>query len=90
MPAAIRPRGRIVATTMVGEEVLISQEWLTGASVTITITSVGTLAEVAEVLAIHADRPFRTLVEPIPLEDALDALAVLQKGEANRRFVIPF
>ena len=87
---AIRPRGRIIAAAMVGEEVPISQEWLTGTGVTITGTSVGTLAEMAEVLAIHADRPLQTLVEPIPLEDASDALATLQKGEANGRFVIRF
>jgi propanol-preferring alcohol dehydrogenase len=90
MVAAIRPRGRIVAAALVSEPVPLSQEWLTGTGVTITGTSVGTRAEMREVVAMHAESPLENELAIIDLEHASDALLALEEGRAKGRFVIKF
>ncbi|MCB1448039.1 MAG: alcohol dehydrogenase catalytic domain-containing protein [Rhizobiaceae bacterium] len=90
MIACIRPRGRIVAAALVSEPVPLSQEWLTGTGVTITGTSVGTRREMSEVVALHARQPLRNPIEEIGLEDASQALEMLESGRANGRYVIRF
>lgn len=90
MTSAIRPRGRIVAAALVSEPVPLSQEWLTGTGVTITGTSVGTRKEMAEVVALHAERPLLNPIEEIELERASEALDMLKTGRAKGRYVIRF
>nr|WP_316652524.1 alcohol dehydrogenase catalytic domain-containing protein [uncultured Gellertiella sp.] len=88
--AAIRPRGRIVAAAIVAEPVPLSQEWLTGSGVTITGTSVGTRAEMEDVVRIHTVRPLENPVIEIGLEEATAALSALDGGTARGRYVIRF
>ncbi len=85
MTAAVRPLGRIVAAAMVSEPVPLDQEWLTYTGVTVTGTSVGTRAQMARLLALHAERPFRAEVATVPLEGASDALAALAEGRVRGR-----
>lgn len=88
--AGIRPRGRIVAAAMVFQPVPLVQEWLTATGITITGTSVGTRAEMRELVALHAARPLETAVETIALEDVSDALVALESGRSKGRYVIRF
>ncbi|GLS18162.1 zinc-dependent alcohol dehydrogenase [Labrys miyagiensis] len=90
MIAAIRPRGRIIAAAMVFEPVPLIQEWLTATGVIITGTSVGTRAQMRELVAMHAERPFEIAVETISLEQVSDALLALENGTSKGRFVIEF
>lgn len=85
MTQAVRPLGRIVAAAMVQEPVGLDQEWLTYSGVTITGTSVGSRAQMARLLALHAERPFRTEVTEVPLEGATEALATLAEGRVRGR-----
>jgi alcohol dehydrogenase, propanol-preferring len=88
--ASIRPRGRIVAAALVAEPVQLIQEWLTATGVTITGTSVGTRAEMREVVAMHARQPLLNPIEEIDLADATEALEALEGGRASGRFVIRY
>lgn len=90
MVAAIRPRGRIVAAAMVPEAVPLSQEWLTATGVTITGTSVGTRAQMEELIAADGDRPFEAEIETIRLDQVSDALQRLKTGQATGRYVVRF
>jgi alcohol dehydrogenase, propanol-preferring len=90
MLAAIRPLGRIVAAAMVSEAVALNQEWLTYTGVTITGTSVGTRAQLREVIALHAVKPLACLVEKVTLEQASQALPDLHDGRAAGRYCIVF
>jgi alcohol dehydrogenase, propanol-preferring len=90
MLAAVRPLGRIVAAAMVSEAVALNQEWLTYTGVTITGTSVGTRAQMAEVIALHAAQPLACHVEKIRLDQASMALANLHAGKAAGRYCIVF
>lgn len=90
MLAAIRPLGRIVAAAMVNEAVALNQEWLTYTGVTITGTSVGTRAQLREVIALHAALPLACLVENVRLGEASQALADLHAGRAAGRYCIVF
>jgi propanol-preferring alcohol dehydrogenase len=85
MCEAVRPLGRIVAAAMVQEAVGLDQEWLTYTGVTITGTSVGSRAQMARLLALHAERPFRTEVTEAPLEGATAALRALAEGRVRGR-----
>lgn len=90
MLAAIRPLGRIVAAAMVSEAVQLNQEWLTYTGVTITGTSVGTRAQLREVVALHAARPLDCHVEKVTLNQASEALADLHAGRATGRYCIVY
>ena len=90
MLAAIRPRGRIIAAAMVSEAVALNQEWLTYTGVTITGTSVGTRAQLREVIALHAAQPLACKVERVGLAHASQALADLHAGRAAGRYCIVF
>lgn len=90
MLAATRPLGRIVAAAMVAEPVPLVQEWLTWTGVTITGTSVGTRAQMARLMALHAASPLVAEVETIALDGVSDALATLAEGRAKGRFCIVF
>ncbi|WP_413991142.1 alcohol dehydrogenase catalytic domain-containing protein [Labrys okinawensis] len=90
MIAAVRPRGRIIAAAMVFEPVPLVQEWLTATGVVITGTSVGTRAQMRELVAMHAERPFEIAVEIISLEQVSGALLALESGASKGRFVIEF
>jgi propanol-preferring alcohol dehydrogenase len=90
MVAAVRPRGRIVAAAMVAEPVPLSQEWLASTGVTVTGTSVGTRAQMRELLAMHAAEPLAAEVTEIALADVSEALAALREGRARGRFSIVY
>ena len=90
MVAMIRPRGRIVAAAMVSAPVPLDQEWLTATGVTITGTSVGTRAQMAELMAIQARAPLTANITEIGLGDVTDALGALAAGSAEGRYCIRF
>ena len=90
MVAAVRPRGRIVAAAMVSQPVGLNQEWLTASGVHITGTSVGTRAQMAELMAIHAEEPLGGEITKISLDDVTDALSALDAGTAKGRFCVMF
>lgn len=90
MQAATRPLGRIIAAAMVADPVPLSQEWLTWTGITLTGTSVGTRAQMAELMALHRANPLESAVEVIRLQDASDALRVLDEGRAKMRYSIVF
>ena len=90
MLAATRPLGRIVAAAMVSEPVPLVQEWLTWTGVTITGTSVGSRAQMRDLMALHAADPLQAAVAEIRLEDTSDALAALAEGRAQGRYCITF
>lgn len=90
MIGGIRPRGRIVAAALVSQPVPLIQEWLTATGVVITGTSVGTRREMAEVVAMHVERPLEAEIVPISLEQVSEALSALEHGKARGRFVIRF
>jgi len=90
MVAAIRPRGRIIAAAMVSQPVPLSQEWLTASGVWITGTSVGTRAQMHELIQLHAAKPFEAQVERVTLADATNALDRLKAGNAEGRLAIAF
>ena len=90
MLAAIRPRGRIVAAAMVPQPVTLSQEWLASTGVRITGASVGTRAQMAELMALHAKQPLVAEITKIPLEEVSGALASLDRGEAAGRYCVEF
>jgi alcohol dehydrogenase, propanol-preferring len=90
MVAMIRPRGRIIAAAMVPEPVGLNQEWLTGTGVRITGTSVGTRAQMAELLTIHSQQPLLSSVSRIGLQDVTAALQALDDGTAKGRFCVEF
>ncbi len=90
MLAATRPLGRIVAAAMVAEPVPLNQEWLTWTGITITGTSVGTRAQMADLMRLHTQSPLESPVEVIGLSDASDALISLDEGRAKTRYCITF
>ncbi len=90
MLSAIRPRGRIVAAAMVSEAVSLNQEWLTYTGVTITGTSVGTRAQMQDLIALHVANPLACHVETVELEQTSQALLALHEGRATGRFCILF
>ena len=90
MVAATKPMGRIVAAAMVAEPVPLVQEWLTWSGVSITGTSVGSRAQMAELMTLHAAKPLQAEVLEIGLDGASDALAALAEGRAKGRFCIMF
>lgn len=90
MVKMIRPRGRIIAAAMVPEPVGLNQEWLTGTGVRITGTSVGTRAQMAELMALHARTPLHSEVTRITLHEATQALTALDQGLAKGRYCIVF
>jgi propanol-preferring alcohol dehydrogenase len=90
MVAMIRPRGRIIAAAMVPEPVGLNQEWLTGSGVCIRGTSVGTRAQMAELLNIHSQQPLKSSVTRIGLQEVTVALKALDDGTAKGRFCIEF
>lgn len=90
MVAAIRPRGRIVAAAMVPQPVPLNQEWLTASGVWITGTSVGTRAQMRELIQLHEARPFETQIERVTLSEATSALERLKAGTAEGRQAIVF
>jgi propanol-preferring alcohol dehydrogenase len=90
MVAAIRPRGRIIAAAMVSQPVPLSQEWLTASGVWITGTSVGTRAQMRELIQLHEAQPFEAQVQRVTLAEATNALARLKAGNAEGRQAIVF
>ncbi len=90
MLAMIRPRGRIVSAAMVPEPVLLNQEWMLGVGVKIMGTSVGTRAQMAELMALHAVKPLHSEVTRIALDGVTEALDALDKGMAVGRYCIVF
>jgi alcohol dehydrogenase, propanol-preferring len=90
MVAATKPMGRIVAAAMVVEPVPLVQEWLTWSGVSITGTSVGSRAQMAELMEIHASAPLQADVVEIELDDVSDALSALAEGRAKGRFCVVF
>lgn len=90
MLAAVRVRGRIVAAAMVSEAVALNQEWLTYTGVTITGTSVGTRAQLRDLIALHAVQPLKCHVEKVTLTGTSHALADLHAGRAAGRYCIVF
>lgn len=90
MVAAVLPRGRIVAAAMVAEPVPLNQEWLTASGVRILGTSVGSRAQMAELLDLHAASPLSGNVTRITLREATEALTMLDQGAAKGRFCIVF
>ena len=87
MVAAIRPRGRIIAAAMVSQPVPLSQEWLTASGVWITGTSVGTRAQMRELIQLHEAQPFEAQVQRVTPEATL-ALDRLKAGNAAGRQAI--
>jgi propanol-preferring alcohol dehydrogenase len=87
---SVQPLGRIVAAAMVEEPVPLRQDWLTASGVTITGTSVGTRAQMAALLALHAEAPLGVEVERIALDDTTAALTALAEGRAKGRYCIIF
>ncbi|TPM05330.1 zinc-binding dehydrogenase [Mesorhizobium sp. B2-3-11] len=90
MIAAIRPRGRIIAAAMVSQPVPLSQEWLTATGVWITGTSVGTRAQMHELIQLHQTQPFEAQVQRVTLAEATSALDRLKNGKAEGRQAIVF
>lgn len=90
MVAATKPMGRIVAAAMVSDPVPLVQEWLTWSGVSITGTSVGSRAQMAELMALHESAPLQADVVEIGLEGVSDALAALAEGRAKGRFCVVF
>lgn len=90
MVAATKPMGRIVAAAMVSEPVPLVQEWLTWSGVSITGTSVGSRAQMVELMALHASAPLQADVVEIGLEGVSDALSALAEGRARGRFCVVF
>lgn len=90
MVDAVRPMGRIVAAAMVSAPVPLSQEWLASTGVTVTGTSVGTRAQMRELLALHEREPLEASIEEIGLHQVTDALLALRDGKATGRQVIMF
>jgi propanol-preferring alcohol dehydrogenase len=90
MTAAIRPRGRIIAAAMVSQPVPLSQEWLTATGVWITGTSVGTRAQMRELMQLHEAQPFEAQVERVTLAEVTSALGRLKAGTAEGRQAIVF
>lgn len=90
MVAATKPMGRIVAAAMVSEPVPLVQEWLTWSGVSITGTSVGSRAQMSELMALHASAPLQAEVVEIGLEGVSDALAALAEGRAKGRYCVVF
>ena len=90
MCAATRPLGRIVAAAMVSDPVPLSQEWLTWTGITLTGTSVGTRAQMRELMDLHAESPLRAEIETIPLDAVSEALVALSEGRARGRYCIRF
>ncbi|OBQ69624.1 zinc-binding alcohol dehydrogenase (plasmid) [Mesorhizobium loti] len=90
MIAAIRPRGRIVAAAMVSQTVPLSQEWLTASGVWITGTSVGTRAQMQELMQLHHTQPLETQIERVALAEVSSALDRLKAGNAGGRLAIVF
>lgn len=90
MVAAIRPRGRIIAAAMVPQPVPLSQEWLTATGVWITGTSVGTRAQMRELIQLHVAQPFEAQVQRVTLAEATGALERLKAGSAEGRQAIVF
>ncbi|BCH08450.1 zinc-dependent alcohol dehydrogenase [Mesorhizobium sp. 131-3-5] len=90
MIAAIRPRGRIVAAAMVSQTVPLSQEWLTATGVWITGTSVGTRAQMHELMQLHQAQPLDTQIERVALAEVSSALDRLKAGNAEGRLAIVF
>jgi alcohol dehydrogenase, propanol-preferring len=88
--SAVRPRGRIIAAAMVSQPVDLNQEWLTASGVNITGTSVGTRAQMSELMALHEQDPLVGEVTRISLDEATDALEALDNGTAKGRFCIEF
>lgn len=90
MVQATRPLGRIIAAAMISQEVPLSQEWLAVTGVTLTGTSVGTRAQMAALMQLHAVRPLAAQINEIRLDQASDALQSLAQGRATGRFCIRF
>jgi alcohol dehydrogenase, propanol-preferring len=90
MVATIRPRGRIIAAAMVSEPVPLNQEWLVSTGVRVTGTSVGTRAQMAELMALHAQQPLHSEVTRIALPEVTAALTALEQGKAQGRYCIVF
>ena len=90
MIAAIRPRGRIVAAAMVSQTVPLSQEWLTATGVWITGTSVGTRAQMHELMQLHQAQPLEAQIERVTLAEVSSALDRLKGGNAEGRLAIVF
>jgi alcohol dehydrogenase, propanol-preferring len=90
MVAATKPMGRIVAAAMVSDPVPLVQEWLTWSGVSITGTSVGSRAQMAELMALHAGDALHADVVEIALDGVSDALAALAEGRAKGRFCVVF
>lgn len=90
MLAMVRPRGRIVAAAMVSDPVPLDQEWLTASGVTITGTSVGTRAQMADLMRIQAEAPLAAHVTEIGLDGVTEALDALARGTAPGRYCIRF
>jgi propanol-preferring alcohol dehydrogenase len=90
MLAATRPMGRIVAAAMVAEPVPLVQEWLTWTGVTITGTSVGTRAQMRDLMALHRGHALQGEIETIGLEEVSGAMAALHQGRAKGRYCVIF
>ncbi len=90
MVSAVRPLGRIVAAAMVADPVPLSQEWLASTGVTVTGTSVGTRAQMRELLQLHERQPLASQIIEISLDKVADALAELREGSAPGRFSVVF
>lgn len=90
MRAATRPFGRIVAAAMVSEPVPLVQEWLTWTGITITGTSVGTRAQMRDLMAMQAASPFQGEIERITLDDVSIALRALHEGRAKGRYCVTY
>ena len=90
MVAVTRPMGRIVAAAMVSDPVPLNQEWLVSSGISVTGTSVGTRQQMQTLMALHAERPLRSEIQEIALDDASAALATLSQGGAKGRYCIRF
>ncbi len=90
MVAATRPLGRIVAAAMVSEPVPLNQEWLTWTGISITGTSVGSRAQMAQLMQSHAGQPLQSAVVEIGLTGISAALADLAAGRALGRYCVVF
>jgi propanol-preferring alcohol dehydrogenase len=90
MQHAVRPMGRIVAAAMVDEPVPLQQDWLTASGVTVMGTSVGSRAQMRDLLTLHATAPLTAEIERIRLDDVTTALTRLADGRARGRYCIIF
>ncbi|MBS0565637.1 MAG: zinc-binding alcohol dehydrogenase, partial [Proteobacteria bacterium] len=68
----------------------LDQEWLTASGVTITGTSVGTRAQMADLMRIQAEAPLAAHVTEIGLDGVTEALDALARGTAPGRYCIRF